>query len=237
MTMTMQQLHFRQTIEALALAAPVCLASQFENGLAHCVEASICGAIALTSRKLEARAIPCAMIGVNESQGIDMAVGLTAKEVYERMSPDDGPLPSFEEWCADKRFPGGDCPIHMVIEARYHNERAIIDLTAGQLRQSHGIELPLSLHFFGEGWKEFERKGWRLMYIDSPHAEEILKKTSGVKNLGLVGDLEDLMAVAIQVGLDRDRFWQALRRAHPQQFDIALARLNRFAALGQSAMQ
>lgn len=230
-TQTKQQQHFRRMICALTMAAPFGLAARFEHDLAHCVEASVCGAEALAARKIKARAVPCALVGTHRSAGIVATVGLNAKDLYQRLSPEEGPLPTFEAWAAGQNLPADDSPMHMIIEARYHGERAIIDLTIGQLRQAHGIEVGFSTHYIGEGWQEFDVPDWTLRYFDSPHAEEIQRRTGGYRNPGLVDDLGNLMDAALGCGLDQDRFFQALEVSQPEAYAQALRRLTRFAAL------
>lgn len=105
--------YFRRVIEALGVASPLALAAQFEDGLGHCVEASISGAAALRRRKIKARAVPCAIMGVKDGGDL-FSVGLSARDAYNIMEPEE----AFEEWSRGSTFPVDKrFHAHMVIEA------------------------------------------------------------------------------------------------------------------------
>lgn len=220
--------YFRKVIEALGVASPLCLAAHFEDGLAHCVEASISGAAALRRRKIQAQAIPCAIVGSRDGD-VSFAVGLSARGVYEFVEA-TGP---FEEWARGSSFPEDKrFHAHMVIEARFAGERAIIDLTYGQLRQGHGLDVPLHLLAFGDGWPRSQGPGWKLAYMDSPHAAKIREETKIWVGKGLTDDLHDMMEAALYCGCDRSRFLALLRSQQPELVDAVLPRLARFMELG-----
>lgn len=72
------------------MVAPLCIASRYEDGFKHCVEASVAGAEALRRRKIDARPIPCAVKAVHETEASTLTIGFTRKQLYERMNATAG---------------------------------------------------------------------------------------------------------------------------------------------------
>ncbi|MGD0680317.1 MAG: hypothetical protein ABSC94_33495, partial [Polyangiaceae bacterium] len=148
---------FDRMIKALRGVAPFCIAARFEDGFKHCVEASVAGAEALKRRAgIKARAIPCAVTLQHAESDVTLTIGFTARQIYDRLSEAEG-RPSFEEWRATEArdLPDNEAPFHEIIEARFGGERALIDLTLGQLRQTgapYTETVPLNLGaVVGEG--------------------------------------------------------------------------------------
>ena len=125
--------YLRRMIEALKLASPIFLASRFEDGLGHCLEASIGGVGALYRRGIAARVLPCAVVVRSVEAGRCWSAGLSPSQIYSLLP---SPKPAFEEFRRARLGSGfdDDHPLHVVIEAKHEGERAIIDLTIGQLR-------------------------------------------------------------------------------------------------------
>lgn len=226
--------YFQRVIDALALASPICLASRFENSMAHCCEASICGAAALQQWQIKARALPCAIVGQHPSLDVVLAVGLNAREIYARqgLHVADADVGAFELWLAEHgtNLPGEDRFVaHMVIEAQFQGDRALIDLTFGQIRGSYG--LPVSMHtiWYGPGWPAREVDGWQLEYIDSPRAKQIAAEVGAYLDRGYVSDIKNLMDLALQCRGDMDTFHGALARAQPEEFERAWRRIGTLA--------
>lgn len=226
--------HFERTLQALKLAAPFALASRYENGLAHCVEASICGAAVLSKMKIKARAVPCAIMGANTELGVNLSVGLTAQEFHARLDWGAEERQTLDEWLSEhgSSYPAAqDFVAHMVIEASFHGERALVDLTLGQLRQDHGVPVPPCEVFpFGD-WPVFEAGDWMLQYAQSPRPREILREVQKYENKGLADDFSALMDGAIQCSLDIDLFMEVLAATQPEQFRTAASRLAMFLSL------
>ncbi len=223
--------HFERTLQALKLAAPFALASRFENGLAHCVEASICGAAVLSKMRIKSRALPCAIMGANTKLGVNLSVGLTAREVYDNLDWGTTERQTFDEWLVENgaRHPKAqDFVAHMMIEARFHGERALVDLTLGQLRQAHRVPVPCCEFFAFNDWPCFEVGDWMVRYTPSPRPREIMQVARKYQGRGLADDFSALMDLAVQCSLDTDLFMRALAAAQPEQFKTAAARLEMF---------
>ncbi len=222
---------FRRTIRALTLASPYVLAVRADDDLAHCLDASVCGAAALKRYNIQARAIPCAILGKAPERSLTFCVGLDVRGLYERLSADGELLPPFELWKAEHGAglpPEGSFATHVVIEARFKGERAIIDLTLGQLRRPHRLPIPMSSVTFGDGWPALKGTGWTARYVDAPRSGDVLALLNTPPNKDYVADLHNLMDAALQSGLDVGRFQRAVAEGDPELFALATERLNRF---------
>ena len=225
--------YFRRIVAALEIASPVALAMHFEDGFNHCVEASISGAAALRRRKIKAEAIPCAILGA-KADGDFFSVGLSAGDVYAILHPDK----PFETWSAALPSPwiSSGFHAHMVIEARLAGERAVIDLTYGQLRQAAGLDVPLHLFAFGEGgWPQARGSRWELTYMDSPHAEQIREDAKVWVGKGLTEDFDDMIDLALRCDCKLDRFLGVIQSQQPELFGVVMPRLTGFMQLGRMA--
>lgn len=220
-----------RTVMALRLAAMYAVPSRFEDGLAHCMEASVAGAAALRRRGLNARALPCAILGVHFERGVQFAVGLTAEEMYARVDRSAGNVPPLDAWLEEhgSRFPAATgTAFHAVIEASLRGRRAVIDLTAGQLRQSFGVPLPVAIARFGSGWPVVEVDGWRIRYVESPREREVTELGVQYDASGFTDDLDALMDAALDCDLDPGRLHVALGMSQPEIVATVVSRLNRF---------
>lgn len=202
--------YLRKIVEALKLASPVCLAGRFDDGLAHCVEASVYGAKALALRNIKATAVPCAIVGVNDENTRNLSLGLSAREIFERYQREVGETLEYEPWKA-KNLPGVPddvAPIYMVIRANFHSEHVLIDLTAGQLGRVSGAEFPMQIDATGpaDKWPSFASSGWTVEYVETPRAAMVLDAIKGMTDPGYVADLQSLMDVALRCELDFTRF-------------------------------
>ena len=133
--------------------------------------------------------------------------------------------------------PGGvpdvESPHHEIIEARFGKERALINFTIAQLRQTRAPDsdkIPMHLIGLGEeGWPEFRVPPWTISDEPSPHdAAASAKWNANVNSYSsstFVADLHDTIALALHVNLDRDRYIAELRRQQPEMFATCLARL------------
>lgn len=230
--------HFKRTIDALVLVAPLCIAARYEDGFKHCVEASVCGAAALRRRKVDARPIPCAVLAMGDGEASGLTIGLTPRQLYERVDFGAAERPPFEAWRADvaRAVPDEEDPIHEIIEARFAGQRALIDLTIGQLRQTghpDAMKIPLSLVSTGDGWPSFHAPGLTISYEASPHPPAVIAssnaKVKKYSNPAFVDDIHDMMELALRLDLDRDRLHAELMRQQPDAFAACISRI---AALG-----
>lgn len=213
-----QRTDLERTVMALRLAAMYAIPARFSDGLAHCMEASVAGVGALRRRNIDARVIPCALLGVQVDRGIQIAVGLTAHEVYERLDRSRGPMPTRDSWMAKHSggFPDPSRMVsHAVVEARFRGRRAFIDLTAGQLRQNFGVPLPVAIARFGEGWPTIDVGGWRLEYVPSPRAAEVEALCRAYDGGGFIEDMDALIDVALDCDLDPALMQKVLGMSQP----------------------
>lgn len=206
--------HLERTVNALALATPFAMGVRFAD-MRHCVEASVCGALALKRHKVEAKAIPCSFVafdpGDGEVWGVSM-VGHNMRSAYEwhlRHGESEGLM--FDEWKVGKEIPDVDDPLHLIIEARHGGKRALVDLTAGQAKQTGAgtVKVPKVVIGRGAGWPRLtlEGNGW-IEYGPSPRKGPALWRA--YQNTGLVDDMADLMTFAIECELDPVRFSKQL---------------------------
>lgn len=218
--------HLRRMVGALLLANPISLCAQFES-LSQCIEVSNCGATVLRRRNIKARALPCAV--VVRAGGRCVSAGTSQRVVYDRLlkCPDGLLLPSFEEWAAkNTQAPKDPFPIHMVVEAKIAGDRAIIDLTLGQLRRSSGADLPLHVVSYGEGWPAYSlADGTQVTYLACPYPEKIPAGCRRYKNKTAEEGLGRLMNLALECDLDHDRFLAELARLSPKEHQRATKRL------------
>jgi hypothetical protein len=226
--------YFDRTIKALRRVAPLCIAARFDDGFKHCVEASVAGAEALNRRKgIKARPMPCAVAVRHVDSDVTLTIGFASRQIYDRL-PVEG-RPSFEEWRATegRDLPDNETPFHEIIEARFGRERALIDLTFGQLRQTgapHSETLPLNVGaVVGEGWYEFDSPPWTIGYMEPPHdAKALAAFNADVKkysNPEFVADIHDMMELALSVDLDPERLMTALARQQPETLRTCQSRI------------
>lgn len=222
--------HLHRMIEALKFANPFCLVPRFDDGLAHCIEVSVCGAEVLRRQRIVARTLPCAVVVTGEL-GQGWSLGLNPRQLYALTRPN---LP-FEEW-SRVRFaskPVDDHPIHMVIEAKHAGQRAIIDLTIGQLRSLGRAPVPLHLHAMvgvDGGWVELTGDGVVITYMDSPNTEHLPAEARDYHDPNYVDDLHRMMELALRCQLDRVRYLDELRRLNPEGVERCNERLSRWMA-------
>lgn len=224
----------RRAVHALSLASPFCMIPRTKGDFAHCVEVSVVGAAALVDRTFDARVVPCGIIGMHSKLETGVSVGLTAREVYDLTT---GEKPSFEEWKLkyhqeyNREFWDYESPSHVVIEARCGNERTIVDLTLGQIRQKYRIDVSLTRSWFMSrdmlGWPQLETPiGWQISYVDCPRADTVSKQASEYPIPRVwVEELDYLMDLAIGCGLDQQRFYRELNRQQPKLFKLCLKHL------------
>lgn len=226
--------HLQRMIDALVLVAPLCIASRYEDGFKHCVEASVCGASALRRRRIDARPIPCAVVALGEGEASALTIGLTPRQLHERIDWGAAQRQPFETWRADaaRGVPDDDAPIHEIIEARFAGRRALIDLTIGQLRQTghpDAMKIPLCLVGTGDGWPSFHVPAWTISYEASPHDPTVVAssnaKVNKYSNPAFVADIHDMMELALRCNLDRDGLQAELMRQQPEVFAACVARI------------
>lgn len=210
--------YLSQMIEALKLASPICLASRFDDGLGHCLEASIGGAGALSRRGIEARVLPCAVVVQSAGAGRCWSAGLSPSQIYALLPSSKPPFEEFRRASFGSNF-DEERPLHVVIEARHAGERAIVDLTIGQLR-SGGAPVPFQLDARvapDGGWVELNGDGLLIRYMDSPNQDHLPPDAKSDRCTGIVDDLHDAMSLAIQCQFNFRRFHDELRSQFPKE--------------------
>jgi hypothetical protein len=228
--------HFSRTLEAIKLVAPLTIVARYDDGLKHCVEASVAGAKALARRNIKARAIPCAVVGFHGAGQRGLSIGYSPRQLYERMEKSGGgpPLPPFDEWKSSmKGLPDDEHPIHEVIEARFGRERAIVDLTIGQLRQTGDPDahrIPYALVALGDDWPALEGDTWTFFYEASPHDPNVLAESNArvnqYSNPGFVDDFHAMIGLALSLDNDAGRVHEQMERQQPETFRQCLTRLS-----------
>lgn len=193
----------RRVVPALVAAAPWTVLAHWGEDYSHCIEVSHAGAIVLHKHGIEAHVVPCAVIAQTIDHSVHLVVGHNPRSLYDYYSKrqDLGP---FEKWArtwraiASKKDP---YPIHVVLEAQHQGDRALIDLTSGQLGQA--IEMPPAAFYFGSGGPLFESEGARVGYMACPYPEQVdpaylSPLSSNIEGLGdLMSDLDYLTEKAL----------------------------------------
>jgi hypothetical protein len=208
-----QSPHLRRTIDALCLAAPFCMASRYED-MCHCVEASEAGARALRKYKVKARILPCAVMGVNAARDRCVSIGVPASTLRAY----GGVIQDEEALAAERVF-------HAVIEASHAGDRAVIDLTFGQLKGMHGMAPPLVQVSMVKGWPSFHLDGFDFAYGPSHDDEWVREHATKWNGSGFVDDLLNLMNAALHVRNDRDAFYGLLYHSDPDGFTSSARRI------------
>lgn len=231
----MRKPKFKEVVAALLNAAPFAIAPRYTD-YAQCIPASIAGSIALSRFDVKAKVLPCAVMLHHETnEDLVMAIGFTSRQLYDRFIKNGPDAPSFEEWSAStcNQIPDHPEPMHMAIDAQRRDERALIDLTVGQLRRlaPEPKAVPLHVAMFEPGWPGFQRNEWIGRYFKCPHgAERIAKVEADAKNnaphlSGFVEDLTDLIKLSLSLGNDEDAFFEEIERGNPQVFAAAFERI------------
>ncbi|MDI1450013.1 hypothetical protein [Polyangium sp. 6x1] len=211
--------YLERMVTALAMASPWCMAARYAD-LAHCIEASMGGVGALKKHRIDARPLPCVVVAGNPragEQGYVHALGHTAESAYEwfcsHTEPGDEPPPAFEEWKTGVSFPASS--LHLIIEAKHCGKRALIDLTAGKIHEASAgqIDVPPVVVYYGEGWPDLDLDNDSyLSYAASPYREITRAPWRDHDFSGVIGDMVDVMGVALRCNLDRDRFRREIVR-------------------------
>lgn len=219
-------------VESLRLAAFYALATHFEDGLRHCGEASIAAVAVLHRRGLRARVLPCAIVGAHTTHPYAFSVGLSAREVYQLQADRDSAVPPFEEWSAQQgsTVPDGEWAFHAVVETWLDGERAVIDLTLGQLLHDFGVPVPASIGAYGPGWLALEAVPWRLRYLPCPRRRQVSAFLEGKPQRGLANDLEALMGFADAAHLDTAAMYAMLVGVQPEMVALTVERWAAWAA-------
>lgn len=219
---------FRTTVEALRMAAPVCIRLRWSS-FAHCVETSHAGAEVLRSFGFSATVVPCVVAIHNHNLGMAW-VGHTPQSAYAFSKSKNPPLSfeplSFEQF--QKDFPPIEHGLHMAIKATHAGESALIDLTLGQINEVAGqIIAPYSLVCFNIKWPDgFRADSGESMIFYDPHPGPIDSSHLDSKVIlahfeGLVGDLMDVTKLARSLQCDVDRFVDAVQTRVGQLPELA----------------
>jgi hypothetical protein len=209
--------HLERMVVALMMVAPWALRVRYPDR-ACCIPAAHCGAAALRKRRIDARAIPCALVAQAAGSEAGIFVGHTAASAYKFISEhSDGsePMPAFDEWRAMMGSFPEEVGVHMAIEATLCGKRAFIDLTLGQVQDSTrgSVHVPDRRLWWGSGWpSEVFENGTAIAYMPHPDRSKIDPATLSYENRGLTDDFSALMDVALSVDLDAGRFLVAIER-------------------------
>ena len=102
-------------ISALQLATPFVMGARWSN-YGHCMEMSVAGTAALKRFGVKAAPTICAAMLMNEEAAINGSMGMTQRQVYERIAWGDEPRQPFDEWRSKHPMLIDDeSPIHCVI--------------------------------------------------------------------------------------------------------------------------
>lgn len=228
----------KQAIDALLLANPLCLAMRYDDGLGHCIEASVNGAMALQKHGVSAEAVPCTLRADNQPKDRSLTIGMHPQELYERFDKSDGKCPPYEEWIAHHAhsLPAEEemGRMHMIIRASHDGEHVFVDLTAGQIRK-FGFDVPLHIVSYGTevAWHGFDFPDGTSIEYGEYHGTP--EDASKFHNAGLVDDYDNLMDLGVQCGLEYSKFHMACRAAQPNEYRQAVARLERLVSEGAAA--
>lgn len=230
--------HFQRVIKALTIVSPIILALRYEDGLNHCIEASICAAEALTRRQITARVVPCFAVAAHRrKQNLIIPVGLSPREMYDQINWGTSSKLPYETWKAQNanQVPDDKLNVHVVIEASLGDERALIDLTIGQLREAPTAEartIPWQVIMHGPGWPGFESPDWTISYGDTLHSSEVLapvnRMLKNYENRYFIDDLHDAIELVLRYDLDEARFRAEVKRQQPTEFETAMTRIAQF---------
>jgi hypothetical protein len=217
-------LHLDRALRALAMAAPLALAARYSSR-AQCVPASVAGAAVLRAHKIKARIVRCALLAIGESPTASTtytcAVGHSlesASAAIKKIAGDDAPTLAD---LSPADFPARDS-LHVVIEASRGCQRALIDLTAGQVMDATDgqLRVPEVVVWHGDGWPRVALPdGGRLVYGPPPEQREAAAPWRACRVPGLVDDVNDLMQLALAVDLDPKKF-RDLTAAFAAQFGL-----------------
>jgi len=191
----------------MKLAAPWVMVVRWGD-LGHCVEMSHAGVALLRKHRIRATVLLCAVIAQTTDHGKGIVAGHTLRTLYDFYSQTKDMEP-FDEWAKTQDATlqdgtlGQDYPFHLIIEAKDQQDRALLDLTAGQLRQATGgaIKMPAAVSAFnGSQWPSFELDGAVVKYMACPYPERVdpqhLRFPPTIA--GVVGDLDYLTGLALK---------------------------------------
>ena len=218
--------HTEKMLAALMLANPFALLGRYDDDLAHCFEASTAATLALKARGVKARVVPCAVMAHDPVLERSGSIGLTTRDLYARVNWGGEPPEPHDEWVSRQWVVKPDAlgREHIVIEVRDTHARYLVDLTIGQLRVI-GLRVPLHLKVRWDQWPSFEVDGIRIIYEKFRGAREL--DQAGHNFNGFRDDYLALMDLAVESGLDTDRYFAAIEQQDPQGYRTAIERLNR----------
>jgi hypothetical protein len=226
--MPLTQAH-AQLLRAYMLATGFALAARHER-FNQCFEAVVAGELALRRRGISARRLPCGIVG-RTADDRSFTVGLTTEEIFEF----DATGESLTEWRARQAREGGVLPpddalcAHLVLEAFFGDERVIVDPTYGQLRQDHGLHVPMVYAVsVPDGLPMVERRGFRLGYIASHREAPIRAHSVQFEPTAMTDDIHDLIQLALRYNGDEPRFYDELARQAPEVTRTVAQRLAPF---------
>ncbi len=115
----------------------------------------------------------------------------------------------------------------MTIEASLGDQRALLDLTIGQLLRMGFVGAPLCTVWFGPVGPAFDlADGQTIAYWRYPGF--VNRRHLRYRNAGLVEDMAAFMDLALDCDLDEDRFYETLARVRPAEFELACERIVAF---------
>lgn len=218
--------HTEKMLAGLMLANPFALLARYDDDLAHCLEASTAATLALKARGVKARVVPCAVVAHDPVLERSGSIGLTTRDLYARVNwGDEAPEPHDEwvsrQWVVKPDSMGRE---HIVIEVRDTHARYLVDLTICQLRVI-GLRVPFHLKVRWDQWPALEVDGVRIMYEKYRGTRELDPAAQNFD--GFRDDFLALMDLAVESGLDVDRYFAAVEQQDPESYSRSIARLNR----------
>jgi hypothetical protein len=205
---------FLRLVDALTTAAPIALATHFDEPN-QCILASSAGAAILRASGVRASAAPCSLLASRNGVGVGLGM---------EPPPPDGPGEVHD------LVPEGTPRVHAVIRARSGRHHATIDLTIGHLR-SLGVDVPISLtitHAY-DGWPSEMYAGWLLQYEDSASVAEARKLIAKADTIAAFReDLAELVRASLALDNDFHRLALTLWRQSPDLMRVVIPRIERW---------
>ena len=97
--------------------------------------------------------------------------------------------------------------------------------------------MPLHLLGFGEGWPKSRGQDWKLTYLDSPSAAQILEASKVWVGKGLTDDMDNMIDAALHCDCKLERFLGLVQSQQPELFGVVMPRLTRWMTLGGQGHQ
>lgn len=215
----------KRVIQALQMAAMPALLSRFDD-LSHCVEASLAGIEVLKYFGIKAQITQCGLIGQLLDSNYQFHCGTNVDEIQTFFKEKNWEIPVDLIFPAEIKTDSTYPIIHAILDIEYRDQKAIVDLTAGQNNKRDILtgftRLPPAITYFykKQKWQHLEGAGWWLEYFEiSGRLDLALTRFNDCKFEGLKADLLSLVQLALRCELDRDLFFKSMQYSDPELFN------------------